>query len=116
MPLGGAIAGSSKLPALLEAGSFLKRGLSVTCYSATAPAMLAILLTPRIILTEGRDSAVVLHRTALAFLMTPLGELLVILYFRSLLFEIFPLPGMFLFRHSNDLLPCLLQVSAHMSP
>jgi len=91
----GAPAGNSQLSALLEAGSFLKRSVSDTPYEATSPDIhLAILLMPRIILTEGRSSAIVLHTNALASFMIPLCELLVILSFRFLLFDVFPLPGM----------------------
>lgn len=91
----GGPAGDSQLSALLEAGSFLKRGVSGITYEVTSPDIhvASILLMPRIILTKG--SSVVLHRNALASFMTPLGELLVTLSFRFLLFHRFPLPGMF---------------------
>lgn len=92
----GGPAGDSQLSALLEAGSSLKRGVSGIPYEVTSPDIhvASILLMPRIILTKGMSS-VVLHRNALASFMTPLGELLVTLSFRFLLFHRFPLPGMF---------------------
>lgn len=91
----GAPAGNSQLSALLEAGSFLKRSVSDTPYEATSPDIhLAILLMPRIILTEGEVKCYCAPQKCLASFMIPLGELLVILSFRFLLFDIFPLPGM----------------------